>query len=308
MLTAALDRLGRARWSTTPGLGVALARTLVAGSGLVTLAANRPETLLAPTGWDASGPFCSGVTRLSLWCVVPTPTPLWAWLAAIVVLAVAASGWRPRCTALPIWWVLFSDQASMTTVDGGDQVAAVLALLLVPLALLDGRRWHWRGALALGAGWRLEVAGWTLLVLRIQVGFIYLQACLAKLGVAEWLDGTAISYWMRHPSFGPPEPLHAVTDVLFRSGLAVTAVSWGTLVLEFFLGVSLLITPRVRPALLVAGVGLHLGIAVTMGLWSFAIVMWGALVVLLVPDALPQSTKRNITLVFLARGRARDHA
>jgi len=51
---------------------------------------------------------------------------------SILVLLVAASGWRPRYTAIPMWWVLFGNQASLTVVDGGDQISAVLALLLIP--------------------------------------------------------------------------------------------------------------------------------------------------------------------------------
>jgi hypothetical protein len=43
----------------------------------------------------------------------------------------------------------------------------------------------------------------------------------------------------------------------------------------------------VRPWLLAAGFGLHLGIAVLMGLWSFSLAMMGCLVLYLRPLDLP---------------------
>jgi len=167
----------------------------------------------------------------------------------------------------------------MTTLDGGDQVAALLALLLVPISLTDSRRWHWHPCFPR----YVEVQGWSLLAIRMQCSVIYLQACLAKLSVPEWVDGTALYYWMRHPSFGPPEPLRALTDTIFLYGPPVAAVTWGTLVLEFCLGIACILPRAVRPPLLSLGITFHLVIACAMGLWSFAIAMWAVLLLLLHP-------------------------
>ena len=233
---------------------------------------------------------------MSIWCLTPPPGHDWARLACIVILAVAASGWRPRFTALPMWWVLVGNQASLTVIDGGDQIISVLAFLLIPLSLTDSRVWHWKTApAAIGAGHPkiMVLAHISIVVLQVQVGFVYINSCLAKLGVPEWLDGTALYYWLRDPMFGPSGVFREVTDVLMVHAFPVAAVTWGTLLLEFFLGISIFLPRKYRRVLLPLGVAFHLGIAVLMGLWSFAFAMWGGLILLLWPEGnLLQSVKK----------------
>lgn len=54
------------------------------------------------------------------------------WLA-IVLLIIIASGWRPRFTGIIHWWICYSLQNSALTLDGGEQVSAVITLLLILL-------------------------------------------------------------------------------------------------------------------------------------------------------------------------------
>ncbi|WP_343923221.1 sporulation-delaying protein SdpB family protein [Rhodoglobus aureus] len=287
-----LTRLSRwvILWIDTPmwtqNLGIA--RTLIAVTGLATLAFNSMDTLIRPGAGIDVVPNCAGPARISAWCVVDPVDNSWMQILCILILALAASGWRPRLTAIPMWWVLFSNQASFTTVDGGDQVAAVLALLLIPVSLTDSRRFHWRHLSAAGlvgsgiyAGILARV---TLVVIKVQVSFIYINACLSKLSVAEWLDGTSIYCWLRDPLFGPVGPLRQATDAMMLDPVLVASVTWGTLMLEFLLGISLFLPQRTKYVLLPLGVAFHLGIAVTMGLWTFAFAMWGALLLSLWPQ------------------------
>ena len=122
-------------------------------------------------------------------------------LGAVIVLLLVISGWRPRWTALPHWWVSYSFAASASVIDGGDLVAATLSLLLLPVALTDRRVWHWRG---IGdGGIAASVAAQTgLLLIRVQVSVIYLFAALLKLPSETWANGTALYYWWTHPKFG----------------------------------------------------------------------------------------------------------
>lgn len=270
----------------TQNLGIA--RTLLALTGLTTLVFSSLDTLMRPGAGIDSVPHCAGPAEISAWCVMDPAENGWIQILCIGILALSASGWRPRVTAIPMWWVLFSDQASFTTVDGGDQVAAVLALLLIPVSLTDSRRFHWQHLPACesgGAGiYAKVIARVTLGVIKVQVSFIYINACLSKLAVAEWLDGTSIYYWLRDPMFGPTGPLREATDVLMLNPVLVASVTWGTLVLEFFLGISLFLPRRAKIVLLPLGVLFHLCIAVTMGLWTFAFAMWGALLLSLWPQ------------------------
>ncbi|MFJ8894936.1 sporulation-delaying protein SdpB family protein [Leifsonia sp. NPDC102414] len=274
--------LTRDVWTANLGL----ARTLIALSGLGTLLASSVSTLIRPAA-GVNELFCAGPAAISSWCITPPAAyELMRWVS-ILVLLVAALGWRPRYTAIPMWWVLFSNQASLTVVDGGDQISAVLALLLVPMSLTDNRRWHWASAESAyldSRPYATITAHVTLVVIRVQVAYIYINACLAKLGVPEWLDGSAVYYWLRDPMFGPAGALRPLTEWLMAKPVPVAAATWGTLLLEFALGIAIFLPTRARRILLPIGVALHLGIAITMGLWSFAFTMWAALLLLLWPD------------------------
>lgn len=265
---------------------VGLARTLLAAATLATLLLNPTGVLFAGSADGAAGPVCSAGRGASAFCLVgPGGLEMLRW-ATIVVLAVVASGWRPRLTALPHWYVTWSLGAAVTLADGGDQVAASLTLLLVPVALTDPRRWHWGEppsvALTTGRATSRVVARAFLWLIRLQVAGIYLHAAIAKLGQPEWADGTALYYWLGNPAFGLPPWIRALSDPLLHSGAGVAALTWGVVVLELVLAAGLVVEPRRRAPLLVAGLALHAGI-VGMGLMSFATVMFAALLLYLRP-------------------------
>ena len=286
-----LTRLGIAaqRWSTTtPWTNVyGVARSLLALATAGTLAFNSPGTLFRPAAGLPPAPYCLGPGRISLFCLVPHDR-LWLarWLG-VAILLVVASGWRPRFTALFHWWIAFSLFVSATIPDGGDQATSVLTLLMLPVALTDPRRWHWQALpeqtptatrhvlrlLALSA----------LLVIRVQVAGIYLNSSIAKLAVTEWRDGTAVYYWISQPVFGAPGWLHGILLAVAATSLGVIAMTWGTLILEFTLGIAIVMPRRSWKYLLVAGILFHGSIALMMGLASFSIAMAGALILYLRP-------------------------
>lgn len=274
---------------------VGLARTLLALATAATLAASDPATLFHPEAGGGPGPRCEWPAGLAVHCLLaPDHLELARWLS-VVALLVVASGWRPRLTALPHWWLTWSLSVSATLTDGGDQVAAVLTLLLVPVGLLDGRRWHW---LDDDSGPREQariVAFSVLWVVRLQVAGIYLHAAIAKLGRPEWADGTALYYWLGNPVFGLAPWLRPLAEPLL-AGPAVAVATWGVLVLEVLLGAALIASPAWRRWLLPVGIAFHLGIA-QMGLASFAVVMCAALLLFLRPvDAPLQLAARALAL------------
>jgi antimicrobial peptide system SdpB family protein len=273
------------------GSWLGLARTLLATATAGTLVFSDADTLFTPILGRGAGPHCSGLTSVGAFCLAGREhADLVRW-ACVAVLLVVASGWRPRITALPHWWIAFSVSTSLSIPDGGEQVNQVLALLLVPVLLADRRRWHWqpppaadrvvrpggRGVLPVATAVVLLVA------IRIQVAGIYFQASVAKLSKAEWADGTVMYYWLNHHSFGAPGWLQPVTDALVDQPVSLALLTWTPLVIEFALAVSLLLRSAVRWWLLPFGVLLHVGIAVLMGLWSFSLTMVAAQVLLLVP-------------------------
>jgi antimicrobial peptide system SdpB family protein len=288
MLNASLARLGRwARpllvvpvWSS----GIGLARSLLALGTLGTVAASHPTALMSPLANGVVPPVCQGISAAGLWCAVPGGLSVGRWLSVAILLLVA-SGWRPRLTGIPHWYVSWSLIANATLQDGGDQITAVLTLLLVPICLTDSRVWHWRPAAPAtpspGAG--QVVARVTLLLVQIQVAVLYLHASIAKLGVPEWADGTAMYYWSHHPTFGSAPWLRPITDLITYSPIGVAAMTWGSIALEFSLAVAIVLAAPARRILLGAGLVFHALIALDMGLVSFGFAMSAALLLYLLP-------------------------
>jgi antimicrobial peptide system SdpB family protein len=265
------------------GSGLGLARSLLALGTAATLLATPTRVLLSPLASGITPPLCGGPASYSTWCVVGHGHGEAARWLSIVILLIVASGWRPRITALAHWWVSWSFIGSVTVQDGGDQITAVLTLLLVPIALTDRRRWHWQPDDSATAGLRTVVAHGALLLIQIQVAVLYFQAAVAKFGVTEWADGTAMYYWFNHATFGAPPWLRPITDLIDGNSVAVAAITWGSLGLELALAVAILLRPPARRVLLAMGLIFHEMIALSMGLVSFDIAMSAALLLYLLP-------------------------
>lgn len=281
---ADLGRWARPRMATAPwGSALGLARTLLALSTLGTLLATSPQVLLSPLAGGVVPPSCGGVDGIGVWCTVPAGHGEAARWVSVAVLAVVASGWRPRITGVLHWYVSWSLIANVTIQDGGDQITAVLTLLLVPVTLADPRRWHWQRPPEREIGTARVVTYVALLLIQVQVAIVYLHASVAKLGVREWADGTAMYYWLRSSTFGAPGWMRAVTDAVTGSPVLVAVLTWGSVCLEFALAVAILLTSSVKRVLLVAGLLFHGSIALTMGLVSFSTAMAAALLLYLLP-------------------------
>lgn len=277
-------------WTNVYGL----ARSLLALATLLTLVSDSSERLFHPLIVDDPGIFDrSAIAGASLFFLARNHLAA-AKLLAILVLLLVISGWRPRLTALPHWWISYSFAASAAMIDGGDQVAATLTLLLLPVAFTDSRRSHWTG---IGSGGAVaSIAAQTGLVLiRVQMAVVYLFAAVLKLSSEEWANGTALHYWWRNPIFGPPGFLRPLTEWIGRSDLVVP-LTWGVLLLELTLAAALLAPSRFRSRLLPLAVLFHVGIALLHGLPTFAVAMSAALVLYLRPVwrpfALPDLRRR----------------
>lgn len=268
-------------WSPVYGV----ARSLLALTTASTLALTGTGKLFSPAVGIENPPRCGSVVQAGLFCVARDHLSL-ARLLAVVVLLVVASGWRPRFTALPHWWLSWSVIAGVTVQDGGDQATAVLTLLLLPVALLDPRRWHWS---VLDDGIRdLRPAGYAVSTLFVwltafQVAAIYFHSSVAKLGKADWVNGTAMYYWYEDRTFGFPGFARPAGRLLFDSGIGTVAVTWGVVALELAIALTgLFAARRLRHRLLAGGLLLHTGIGLLLGLGSFAIAMIAALLLLMV--------------------------
>jgi sporulation delaying protein B len=292
-LRKVLDRLGT--WAARYARGArlwtnvyGLSRTLLALSTAGTLLFNNSGTLFTPVSSPYPLPLCLGLARISLFCLFPPGyLGIVRFLAAFGLLIVA-SGWRPRWTGILHWWLSLSFALSAATPDGGDQLAADLALLLVPVTLTDRRRWHWDAPQVGNSGsvayiLKVLIAASALTVVRIQVAAVYFHAAIAKFRVEEWRDGTALYYWFTNPIVGAKGIVAQGVAFLAKSDTVIPLMTWGSIGIEVLLFMALLTPKKSWAPFLFLGVTFHLFIALFFGLTSFSMVMTGALLLYLRP-------------------------
>jgi predicted DCC family thiol-disulfide oxidoreductase YuxK len=111
------------------------------------------------------------------------------------------------------------------------------------------------------------VAPWAQRLIEVQVCYVYLYTFIWKAMGPMWLNGIALYYTSRLSEFWR-FPLPYVFEHLWTIKLA----TWGTLALEFSLGVLVWIK-ELRYWVLLGGVVLHLGIDYTMNIPLFAPIM-----------------------------------
>lgn len=280
------------RWakSNVPWTNVyGVARSIMALSTALTLALNDAHLLFKPAVGTPNYPKCDG--NFSIFCIVPNDyvyLNVIRWLCVILLLIVV-SGWRPRITGIIHWWITYSFQVSALTLDGGDQAAAVFTLLLIPITLTDPRKWHWQSLNIQSVNSKGNknvyfriIALVTLSVIRFQVAIIYFHSAVAKLKDVEWVDGTAVWYFVQLPMLGFPPLLMEIFKPILTSPLIVLP-TWGTLVIQFLLFAFLLAPKKYWKYMLPIAIFMHEIFAVMLGLISFSTVMLAVLILYLRP-------------------------
>ena len=269
-------------WTNAYGLG----RTTIAVGTMFTLLTNDAHTLFDPFGQGLGDVFHSiPISRLSLFELVGD-IEMARWVA-VTLLSLVIVGWRPRITGMIHWWISFSFSTSCMVPDGGDHVATVMSLLILPVTFTDSRKWHWIEGdrvveQSVGVVGR-AVAESALWIARVQVSIIYLHAALSKLGVDEWVNGTAIYYWFVHPVFGAPEWSRGAV-MWAASGTGVVVITWGVILGELLLSLGIVSRHRWWIDLTLFGLLFHFVIFLIHGLASFFFSMAGALILYLVPS------------------------
>lgn len=259
-------------------------RTVLALAQLSILVFTAPAALMVPLIGQNDAPHCAGVQSASLYCLGHDVFPLvWRhWVMAAILLLVA-TGWRPRVTALPHAWIAYSIAGSIALPDGGESVVRIVCVLIVPLALLDDRGWHWQHPTTEPNRWFQPLSYACLLALRLQLAFIYFDSAISKFGVSDWVNGTAEYYFLRDNAFGASYPLEPMLIWISNIPALVISMTWGALVIELLIGILFLGTRRWRKVGLTLDIVLHFGIIATMGLWSFSTIMIGSAIIAAMP-------------------------
>lgn len=272
----------RQRW-------IGIGRTIIALAQFFTLAFTPTDALFQTILGQAPAPACVGMNVASAFCVGGDvlSTDVRQWILAALLLVVA-SGYRPRYTVFLHAWISFSIAGSIALPDGGDQAARIVCLILIPIGLADNRTWQWshpsRAKPINPSLQALSLAG-GMVILRIQIALIYFQSAIAKLFVDDWANGSAEYYILRDKMFGASGIVGGdLLQTLTQNPWMTAAMTWGAIVVECSIAVLILGQASWRRKALAFAIFLHLGIIVTMGLWSFALTMIGAVMIAAAPD------------------------
>ncbi|CAM1368545.1 Antimicrobial peptide system, SdpB family protein [Tenacibaculum litopenaei] len=274
------------RWSNTYGVG----RSFIAMSLFLTLISSDIFRLIKPLGSLNEVHNLSYISRISIFYLLRDHIIL-AKIICLIILGLVISGWRPRFTGFFHWWVAFSFSTSSLILEGGDQIAEILTLLLIPVTLADHRRFHWQNNIKCYLSRSLVADTIVLFIISInfiislQVAFIYFHASVGKYSSEEWANGTAIYYWFDNSIFGLSNFWRKIMFPLLKNPYLVTGMTWGTLLLEIllFMGIAISKSEPKRKNLLCLGIGFHFLIGLFFGLWTFFITMTGALILYLGP-------------------------
>lgn len=207
-------------------------------------------------------------------------------LVAILVLVVVISGYWFKITAILHWWISISFVYFSSIIDGGDQIAAILTLMLIPVLLFDKRKNHWEFE-APNAGVRNIIPIITITVIRLQVALIYFHASVGKYAVPEWTNGTAIYYWWNNTVFGMPLAFSAPVNSLLAMPLVVSVLTYSVLIFEIVVFLALTGSIRYRKNLFPFAILFHLLIILMHGIFSFFFAITMALILFLQPTNIP---------------------
>lgn len=273
-----------------------LARSLLAFGTLSTFLFN-DVTLLFNTA-NNTGKNPAAQIPYTLFDLLGSNNLILAKVICIAVLLAVISGVYPKLTAIPHWFVSWSYFNSTAIIDGGDQVTAVLTLLLIPICLSDNRKNHWLPAVERTANSAkyINIINYSFFILiQVQVSLIYFEAAVDKFKVDDWTNGTSVYYWLSHSWFGVPVYLSAVMKVIIENPYGITLMTWGTIVVELLLFMSILMSVSAKKFMLYTGLCLHLLFMVFFGLFSFYFAMAGALILYL------GNIKSNFHIPFLVK-------
>ncbi len=107
------------------------------------------------------------------------------------------------------------------------------------------------------------ITPWTQRLIQLELTLAYFQYFWTKVGGNTWIDGTAVYYVLNNTTIEHfPWPLDR------RNILVAKLLTWGTLVIEFFLW-NLIWVKRFRYYVLFGGVLLHLGLEYTLNIPVF---------------------------------------
>lgn len=205
------------------------------------------------------------------------PSLFWLWYVVTIALVIAFTlGWRTRIIT-PLLFLAYTTLNGQNTPisDGGNYFIRIMLIYLILMDVsrrwsLDARRRARTGRPETQTGSVLHNIGLCLVI--AQICIVYLEAGLYKVQGTLWQNGAAVYYPLQSVAYGAFPPL---ADLLTYLALPVVIATYVTVLAQIAFPFLLFhrITRRIGLILLL---GMHLSIAVVMGLPFFSGIMASA--------------------------------
>jgi hypothetical protein len=279
----------KARWNAgIPPHSFALLRIALGLMGLLSLVALTPVEMFWPL--DGLTPLSADGTGPRAWLLAHGFGTVAGWalfLALTVVFAALTVGWWSDAAVLGAFVGLIAqDHWNNIPLSSAHRVLIVTIFCL--LWAETGRVWSLDAFLSGRAhDPDARVPPWPLWLMRCQVAVIYGSTGLHKLAYPVWRDGSGVHWALnlnvfhRLPWAVPPE-----------AATLVALATWATLAFELLFPI-LVMVRRLRPWVLIAGVGLHLGLWATLELGPFSWIMLATYIAFLDPDTTSRLFRRD---------------
>lgn len=269
---------------------VGLARSIIAVGTLLTLITNSESVIIQRNvEGEVFNPLLSplaDINHFNFFLILGFDNFDYMKIMAVIILMLVISGFYIKISSVLHWWVSISFFFGSSVIDGGDQIAAVLTFLLIPLCLTDDRKNHWHTKQPSYSS--KNVFGlFSIYLIRFQIAIIYFHAAVGKFDVREWMNGTALYYWLNHSFFGSSDNLVPIINMALKNDWAVTILTYGVIVFELMLFLALTASRKYRKKILPIGIAFHFSIILFHGIFSFFFSIVGGLILYLLPTYQP---------------------
>ncbi len=231
----------------------------------------------------------AGPIRLSPMLYWQSPLAARVFLGATTVAALLViAGWRTRAATVLLYLCLLSiHHRNLMSASSADVLIVALAFYLMfsPAGAaysLDARREAKRRG---GTEAEPIIIPWAMRLIQLQVGLVYLMSASVKSAGRAWLDGSALHYVLSNGE------IRRYTFGLTDYPMLTSVMTHGALVMEFSLAF-LLWSRAARPWVILGGIGLHVGIMLTVNIPVFGEMMIASYLTFLDPDQLDTLLRR----------------
>lgn len=214
------------------------------------------DAYISKTDFSTLSPF-EKIFNLLSWLPLQKAYPFF--LAAIMGFAILGILEKaPRLTAAIVYLLMINlDNRASVILDGGNNLMHLIAFYLILVNPIKEQ-----------SPTSVTVTNLAVLMIKIQVTFVYATAGLLKVMGPLWNKGVALYYTMGVTEYGNPE----MFQLLAKFPLLLAGLSLGTVLFQISLPYLIWMRPW-RPYIVLLGTGLHLSISLVMGLFMFGLAM-----------------------------------